>query len=147
MTQQCPFARDESNLPAVTLTNKNDALLLALRAEVERSGILHGNLIHTRVKTDLDYKPKRCGGEPKKEQILRLLRENASEYGLPLEEESAPPLNWTLTLAESRDEPPTTTIYMGYVHEFMEGHKKTAVSFSWTRAVAYLWAERQHPKG
>jgi len=78
---------------------------------------------------------------------LRLLRENASEYGLPLEEESAPPLNWTLTLAESRDEPPTTTIYMGYVHEFMEGHKKTAVSFSWTRAVAYLWAERQHPKG
>lgn len=59
------------------------------------------------------------GGESNKKQILCLLRENASAYGLHIEESPGYECpDWTLTLAVSRDEPATTTIYTGHVRKF-----------------------------
>ena len=64
--------------------------MLALRADVDERGMLHGNLLRKRVKIEPDYRPQSRGGETPKKQLLQLLRENASAYGLHFEE-SAPP--------------------------------------------------------
>ena len=73
--------QDESTTPPlVVLTTKQDAFMLAVLADVEEKGMLHGNLLRKRVKIEPDYRPQHRGGETPKKQLLQLLRENASAY-------------------------------------------------------------------
>lgn len=89
------------------LTRKQEAFLLTCLAEVETHGVLHRSL------------PALIQSGVKRGAAVRLLRENASAYGLHFEE-TAPPdapdhaVDWTLTLAVPRDETPaTTTVFTG----------------------------------
>ena len=54
--------QDEPTSPlVVVLTSKQDAFMLALRADVDERGMLHGNLLRKRVKIEPDYRPQSRG--------------------------------------------------------------------------------------
>lgn len=100
------------------MTPTQDAFMLACRDEVERNGVLFGNELRSRLsEVELPITPW-SEDKVKRRQIKRLLTYNAGAYGLFFNDKVPKKKKWSLKLAVSPDEPPTTTIYSGTVARF-----------------------------